>query len=60
MKMRISGAFASESGGTARSERASGEGSSRGRLRAYILAVAWVVVALAFYAYQMVKLAGLG
>jgi hypothetical protein len=63
--MRISGAFASETGAakTAKSvEGASADGSRRGRLRAgYILAVAWVIIGLGLYGFQMVKLAaGLG
>lgn len=61
MKMRISGAFASETEtrGTAKSEESSpGAGTRRRRLPiGYIVAVTWVILALGLYAFQMIRLA---
>jgi hypothetical protein len=59
--MRISGAFASQTDTrpTAKShERSLDTGARRRHLRVgYILALAWVIVALALYAFQLVRMA---
>jgi hypothetical protein len=61
VKMRISGALASETDTerTAKSHESPPDAGTRRRhLRVgYILAVAWVIVALGLYAFQMVRLA---
>jgi hypothetical protein len=60
VKMRTSGVLASETDTrpTAKShERLLAARTRRGHLRVgYVLAVAWVIVALALYAFQMVRL----
>jgi hypothetical protein len=65
VKMRISGAFAPETGGATAAnpvDRASGKGTRRRHVRpAYALAALWVVIGFALYAFQMVRLvSGLG
>jgi hypothetical protein len=61
VKMRISGAFASETEtrGTAKAqENPLDAGARRRRVPiGYIVAVTWVVLALGLYAFQMIRLA---
>lgn len=61
MRMRISGAFASETETwrTAKSQESPLDaGTRRRRLPiGYIVAVTWVILALGLYAFQMIRLA---